>query len=40
VPEISAREMCAEMIASDLEIARRHALLKAHGLEAPVSIEN
>ena len=40
VPEISAREMCAEMVAADLAIARRHALLKAHGLDAPVSIES
>jgi GDPmannose 4,6-dehydratase len=40
VPEISAREMCAEMVAADLEVARRHALLKAHGLDAPVAIEN
>ena len=30
-PEITAREMCAEMVASDLQIAGRHALLKQHG---------
>lgn len=29
--EISAREMCAEMVASDLEVARGHALLQRHG---------
>lgn len=40
VPEISAREMCSEMVAADLELARRHALLRAHGLDAPVSIES
>jgi GDPmannose 4,6-dehydratase len=40
VPEISAREMCAEMVATDLDTARRHALLKAHGLDMPVAIEN
>jgi GDPmannose 4,6-dehydratase len=40
VPEISAREMCAEMVAADLDTARRHALLKAHGLDLPVAIEN
>jgi GDPmannose 4,6-dehydratase len=40
VPEISAREMCAEMVAADLAVARRHALLRAHGLHAPVSIES
>lgn len=38
-PEISVQEMCAEMVAEDLRIARRHALLKAHGHEMPVSIE-
>jgi GDPmannose 4,6-dehydratase len=31
VPEITAQEMCAEMVAVDLDAARRHALLKAHG---------
>lgn len=39
-PEITAREMCAEMVAADLETARRHALLKAHGLAIPVAMEN
>ena len=40
VPEISAREICAEMVAADLNTARRHALLKAHGLDLPVAIES
>lgn len=31
IPEIGAREICAEMIATDLDNARRHALLKRHG---------
>lgn len=39
VPEISAQEMCAEMVAHDLRLAQRHALLKAHGHEVPVSLE-
>ena len=39
VPEITAQEMCAEMVRVDLKTARRHALLKAHGLELPVSLE-
>jgi GDPmannose 4,6-dehydratase len=39
VPQISAREMCAEMVAEDLKAARRHALLKEHGLDLPVSLE-
>lgn len=40
VPEISAQEMCAEMVAEDLKIAQRHALLKRHGFTIPVSVEN
>ncbi|WP_298334896.1 GDP-mannose 4,6-dehydratase [uncultured Erythrobacter sp.] len=39
-PEISAQEMCAEMVAADLKEAKRHALLKSHGLELPVSLES
>jgi GDPmannose 4,6-dehydratase len=39
VPEITAQEMCAEMVTEDLKTARRHALLKTHGLDLPVSIE-
>jgi GDPmannose 4,6-dehydratase len=35
-PAVSVREMCAEMVASDLADARCHALLKAHGY--PVSL--
>ncbi|HOI51802.1 MAG TPA: GDP-mannose 4,6-dehydratase [Azonexus sp.] len=33
-PEITAREMCAEMVAHDLAQARQHALLKQHGYQA------
>ncbi|MEC7760328.1 MAG: GDP-mannose 4,6-dehydratase [Pseudomonadota bacterium] len=40
VPEITAQEMCAEMIMGDLQAAKRHALLKEHGLDVPVSLEN
>jgi GDPmannose 4,6-dehydratase len=39
-PEITAREMCAEMVVEDLKTAQRHALLKKHGLDLPVSLEN
>lgn len=39
-PEISAREMCAEMVAADLKEAQRHAFLKANGFELPVSMES
>ena len=38
-PEITVEEMCAEMVASDLEVARSHALLKAHGHKVSVSKE-
>lgn len=40
VPEISVQEMCAEMVREDLKVAQRHALLKLHGHELPVSMEN
>jgi GDPmannose 4,6-dehydratase len=39
VPEITAQEMCAEMVEEDHKAARRNALLKEHGLELPVSVE-
>ncbi|GGW47520.1 GDP-mannose 4,6-dehydratase [Gemmobacter lanyuensis] len=39
VPEITAQEMCAEMVAADLRSAQRYALLKDHGHAMPVSIE-
>ncbi|RYH08225.1 GDP-mannose 4,6-dehydratase [Tropicimonas sp. IMCC6043] len=39
VPEITAQEVCAEMVAVDLASARRHALLKSHGYDLPVSRE-
>jgi len=28
------------MAAADLKVARRHALLRSHGLDLPVSLEN
>tara|TARA_R100000908_G_C3727611_1_gene128087 strand:- start:634 stop:1104 length:471 start_codon:yes stop_codon:yes gene_type:complete len=39
-PEISVREMCSDMVAEDLKLAQSHALLKKHGYELPISIEN
>ncbi|WP_341679165.1 GDP-mannose 4,6-dehydratase [Niveibacterium sp. SC-1] len=39
VPEISAQEMCEEMVGADLKSARRHALLKTHGFDLAVSRE-
>ena len=38
-PEITAQEMCAEMVASDLAQAKQHALLKQHGYSVNVSVE-
>ncbi len=38
-PEITAREMCAEMVEADLETARRHAFLKLHGYDLPLTQE-
>ena len=40
VPEITVQEMCAEMVREDLKIAQRHALLKQHGHDLPVAVEN
>jgi GDPmannose 4,6-dehydratase len=39
VPEITLDEMVEEMVASDLEHARQHALLQHHGYTVPVSKE-
>ena len=39
VPEITVQEMCAEMVASDLADAKRHALLKQHGYAVNLSGE-
>jgi GDPmannose 4,6-dehydratase len=39
-PEITVQQMCAEMVAHDLHVAQRHALLKKHGYELPVALEN
>ena len=38
-PEITVQEMCAEMVSEDLKVAKRHALLKDHGHDIPVSVE-
>jgi GDPmannose 4,6-dehydratase len=39
VPEITAQEMCKEMVANDLAQAKQHALLKQHGYAVNVSVE-
>ena len=38
-PEITAQEMCKEMVANDLAQAKQHALLKRHGYQVNVSVE-
>ena len=38
-PIVSVREMCAEMVAVDLEEARRHSLLKSYGYSVNISVE-
>ena len=38
-PEITARQMCAEMVVADLDEAKKHALLKSHGYHLSVSVE-
>jgi len=39
VPEITVEQMCAEMVAHDLDVARRHAILESHGHHVSVSKE-
>ena len=39
-PQITAREMCVEMVQTDLQTARRNALLKEHEISLPLSREN
>jgi len=39
VPEITAQQMCAEMVAEDLKAAQQTALLRHHGFHTPVSRE-
>ncbi|MFL1801736.1 GDP-mannose 4,6-dehydratase [Plesiomonas shigelloides] len=40
VPEITVEEMCSEMVAHDLDTAKRHALLKDNGFNVSLSVEN
>ncbi|MDA7930965.1 GDP-mannose 4,6-dehydratase [Akkermansiaceae bacterium] len=39
IPEITVEEMCSEMVANDIEVAKQHALLKLHGHSVSVSRE-
>ena len=38
-PEITVQEMCIEMVQEDLKAAKRHALLKQHNYDIPMSQE-
>lgn len=38
-PQITVQEMCAEMVAEDLQAAKRTALLKANGYDISISVE-
>lgn len=39
-PQITVEQMCAEMVQNDLSKAKQHVLLKAHGHNVALSIEN
>ena len=39
-PQTTVQEMCAEMVAEDLNTAKRNSLLTSHGYHIPTSIEN
>ena len=39
-PQITAQEMCKEMVDEDYKAARRFAILREHNLELPVSVES
>ena len=40
VPEITAQEMCREMVEADVKLAQRSRLLRDHQLELPISIRD
>lgn len=40
VPEVTAQEMCSEMVAEDLKVAKRNAFLREHGHNISLSVEN
>jgi GDPmannose 4,6-dehydratase len=39
LPEITAKEMCAEMVANDLSQSKQNAFLKQHGYSINKSVE-
>jgi GDPmannose 4,6-dehydratase len=38
-PQITAQEMCREMVEEDLKTAMRHRLLRDHGFDLPIALE-
>jgi GDPmannose 4,6-dehydratase len=38
-PQITAQQLCAEMVAEDLKTAQRHAFMRKNGFELPISVE-
>ena len=40
VPEISLEQMCSEMVESDIQKAKQTALLKQHGFDLAISVED
>ena len=40
VPQMTARQMCAEMVAEDYRAARRHAVLRDYGLDLPMALQD
>ena len=39
-PEITLREMVSEMVANDLEAAKKHSLLKSHGYDVAIALKS
>lgn len=40
VPEITVEEMCKEMVQCDIDEAKKHVILKEHGYDVAISLEN
>ncbi|OYV93087.1 MAG: GDP-mannose 4,6-dehydratase [Ferrovum sp. 37-45-19] len=39
IPEMTVQQMCAEMVAADLQAAKQHAMLKVNGFVVNISVE-
>ena len=40
MPEITVEEMCKEMVQHDIDEAKKHVILKEHGYDVAISLEN